>query len=177
MREQPDSLSCDRALAAFFLLIFCFSVSHRAAILRSSPQYEGRHCTTSVPSRKVVKKVFLVRAGFPKPRQGRQGVAQCASPGLHGPHPVRQLTDAPLPLGRERGRGEGAVCRPSADGLISSRNTWLRTPVGGAIATRKGSMHRGWKIGGAESGKENQSAILYEKLAYQTGLLVPVKHT
>ena len=40
----------------------------------------------------------------PKPRQGRNTVAQGASPGESGPHPA---FGTPLPLGRERGRGRG----------------------------------------------------------------------
>jgi hypothetical protein len=42
----------------------------------------------------------------------RKILAQDASPGFEGPHPVRQLTDTPLPRGRERGRGEGRCLIP-----------------------------------------------------------------
>jgi hypothetical protein len=46
-REQLDTPSCDRALAAFFLLNFhAFCISNRAGIARLGPQFEGRHCTT-----------------------------------------------------------------------------------------------------------------------------------
>ena len=58
-------------------------------------------------SQKFDNKVFLVRTGFSEPRQGRQRIAQGASPGLEGPHPA---FGTPLPLVRERGGGEGAAC-------------------------------------------------------------------
>jgi hypothetical protein len=60
---------------------------------------------STVLSQKSADKVFLVRAVFSQPRQGRKIVAQGASPGVESPHPVRRLTDTHLPPERERGRG------------------------------------------------------------------------
>ena len=55
-----------------------------------------------VLSQKFAYKVFLMRAVFSQPRQGRKIVAQGASPGGKTPHPP---FGTPLPRGRERGRG------------------------------------------------------------------------
>jgi hypothetical protein len=55
----------------------------------------------SVLSQKFAYKVFLMRALFSQPRQGRKIVAQGASPG-EGPHPA---FGTPLPPERERGLG------------------------------------------------------------------------
>jgi hypothetical protein len=71
----------------------------------------------SVLSQKFADKVVPFRAAVPQPRQGRKMVAQGANPGGRGPHPVRRLTDTPLPRGRERGRGRGRVCLPTADAV------------------------------------------------------------
>ncbi|SPE26193.1 hypothetical protein SBA2_280037 [Acidobacteriia bacterium SbA2] len=62
--------------------------------------------TAGVLSQKFVKKIFLVRSGFSKPRQGRKRVVQGASPGSEGPH---SSFGTPLPLMRERGGGEGVA--------------------------------------------------------------------
>ena len=60
---------------------------------------------SSVLSQKFDKQVYLMRARFSEPRQGRHRVAQGVSPGWGGPRPVPRLRDTPLPPGRERGRG------------------------------------------------------------------------
>jgi hypothetical protein len=82
--------------------------------------------------------VFLDELALSEPRQGRHTVARGASPGLDGPHPA---FGTPLPLERERGRGEGALVhprlapwakrlRPSADGLRSRTDLQLSTLPG-----------------------------------------------
>lgn len=47
-----------------------------------------------------------------EPRQRRNRIAQGVSPGTERPHPVRRLTDIPLPRERERGRGGGWLANP-----------------------------------------------------------------
>jgi hypothetical protein len=56
----------------------------------------------SLLSQKFADKVFLMRAAFSQPRQGRKIVAQGASPGVDSPHPA---FGTPLPPERERGGG------------------------------------------------------------------------
>ena len=80
-------------------------------------QASGYPRRASFLSQKFADKVTLFRVAVPQPRQGRKVVAQGGSPGGRSPHPVRQLTDTPLPRGRERGRGRGRACRPTADAV------------------------------------------------------------
>ena len=85
----------------------------------------------SVLSQKFAYKVFLMRAVFSQPRQGRKMVAQGASPG-GGPSP-RLRPPSPGRRGDRGDGGEGGLAdprlapwatffRPSADGLTYSTN-------------------------------------------------------